>query len=281
MAERKSIESIMHSLTLKEKISLCSGSDFWHTEPIEKKDIPSIMVSDGPHGLRKMKLEEDSDINGSIKAVCFPTAASLASSFDVDLVRSECQAENVAVLLGPGNNIKRSPLCGRNFEYFSEDPYLAGTIAAAHINGVQSAGVGASLKHFLANNQELYRNTYNAIIDERTLREIYLTGFEIAVKEADPWAIMSSYNTINGVRAAESKDLLEGVLREDWGFKGIAISDWWNRSEQYKEILAGEDVKMATGFPERTKKALEMGILKRSDLEHCAKRVLEFIMKLD
>lgn len=289
MAERKSIESIMHSLTLKEKISLCSGSDFWHTEPIEKKDIPSIMVSDGPHGLRKMKLEEDSDINGSIKAVCFPTAASLASSFDVDLVRSvgqalgeECQAENVAVLLGPGNNIKRSPLCGRNFEYFSEDPYLAGKIAAAHINGVQCAGVGASLKHFLANNQELYRNTYNAIIDERTLREIYLTGFEIAVKESQPWTVMCSYNKVNGEQSSQNKRTLTDILRDEWGFEGLVVSDWGAIKERAKAIAAGLDLEMPGNdgaSDDLVMEAIQSGELSEDELDKCVERVLTLVFK--
>ncbi len=185
--KNKSIDEIIKKLSLEEKASLCSGSDFWHTEPIADKGIPAIMVSDGPHGLRKQNLEEeDCELSSSIKAVCFPTAASLAASFDRALVEKvgealgeECQAENISVLLGPGNNIKRSPVCGRNFEYFSEDPFLAGEIAAAHIKGVQSKGVGTSLKHFAANNQEYARNTSNSVIDERTLREIYLTGFEI------------------------------------------------------------------------------------------------------
>ena len=198
------IDKILKELTLEEKASLCSGSDFWHTEEIKRLDIPSIMVSDGPHGLRKMRDDTDNP-NEAIKAVCFPCACALACSFDRKLLTTlgkalgeECQAEDVSVILGPGCNIKRSPLCGRNFEYFSEDPYLASQLATAHIKGVQSKGVGTSLKHFAMNNQETRRMSYSANVDERTFHEIYLSAFETPVKEAKPWTVMCSYNRING-----------------------------------------------------------------------------------
>ena len=198
------IETILKELTLEEKAALCSGADFWHTKPVERLDIPQIMVSDGPHGLRKNR-EGAQNPNEAIEAVCFPSASALACSFDRGLLKElgkalgeECRAENVSVILGPGCNIKRSPLCGRNFEYFSEDPYLASQMAEAHITGVQSMGVGTSLKHFAANNQESRRMSVSANIDERTLHEIYLAAFESVVKNAKPWTVMCSYNKING-----------------------------------------------------------------------------------
>ncbi|MDF2888711.1 MAG: glycosyl hydrolase, partial [Lacrimispora sp.] len=219
------IEKIIGEMTLEEKAGLCSGADFWHTKTVERLNIPASMVSDGPHGLRKQ--DEKSDhlgVNDSIKAVCFPTACATASSFDRELLTSlgealgeECQAENVSVILGPAVNIKRSPLCGRNFEYFSEDPYLAAEMAGSHIKGVQSKQVGTSLKHFLANNQEHRRMTSDSIIDERTLREIYLAAFEGAVKSAKPWTVMCSYNKINGTYASENRHYLTDILRDEWG----------------------------------------------------------------
>jgi len=286
----KSIDEMIKSLTLEEKASLCSGADFWHTEAIESKGIPGIMVSDGPHGLRKQNLEEeDCELSSSIKAVCFPTAASLAASFDTNLVEKvgealgeECQAENVAVLLGPGNNIKRSPVCGRNFEYFSEDPFLAGKIAAAHIRGVQSKGVGTSLKHFAANNQEFARNTSDSVIDERTLREIYLTGFEIAVKESKPWTIMCSYNKINGVQQSENKYVLSDILRDEWGYEGLVMSDWGAVKDRAKCIAAGLDLEMpgcGKANDSVILDAIKGGTLTEAELDICVKRVLELVFK--
>ena len=220
------VKKLVAQMTLEEKAGLCSGLDFWHTKPVERLGVPSVMVSDGPHGLRKQAEGGDHlGINESIKAVCFPTGSCLASSFDRDLVYEvgqtigkECQAENVSVILGPAANIKRSPLCGRNFEYLSEDPYLSSQLAGAHIRGVQSQNVGTSLKHFAANNQEHRRMSSSSEIDERTFREIYLASFEAAVKEAKPWTVMCSYNRINGVYASENHRLLTEILRDEWGF---------------------------------------------------------------
>ncbi len=224
----RNIKGLVAQMTLEEKASLCSGSDFWHTHPIERLGIPAVMMSDGPHGLRKQEGDGDHlGLNESIKAVCFPAACAAASSFDTDLIHrmgrilgEECQAEDLSVLLGPAVNIKRSPLCGRNFEYLSEDPYLAGKMAAAYINGVQSWDVGTSVKHFAANNQEYRRMNCSSEVDERTLREIYFPAFEEAVKAAQPKTIMCSYNKINGVYSADNEWLLTNVLRDEWGYEG-------------------------------------------------------------
>jgi beta-glucosidase len=212
----RDIKNIISLMTLEEKAGLCSGLDFWHTKAVERLGIPSIMVSDGPHGLRKQSQEADHiGLNKSVPATCFPSGSALASSWNRELIErvgvalgEECQAEGVAVILGPAANIKRSPLCGRNFEYFSEDPYLSSEIAKSHIKGVQSQGVGTSLKHFAVNNQEHRRLSVEAVLDERTLREIYLASFESAVKEAQPWTVMCSYNRVNGEYASESEKLL-------------------------------------------------------------------------
>jgi beta-glucosidase len=202
----KTIHALIFKMTLEEKASLCSGLDFWKTKPIDRLGIPSIMLTDGPHGLRKQVIESDQiGLSDSVPATCFPTASALAATWNRDLVREvgvalgeECRQEKVGVILGPGANIKRSPLCGRNFEYFSEDPYLSGEIAASHIQGVQSQGIGTSLKHYAANNQEYRRMTIDAVIDSRALHEIYLAGFEIAVRTAQPWTVMGAYNRLNG-----------------------------------------------------------------------------------
>ena len=206
------IKELVSQMTLEEKAGLCSGDDFWHTKAVERLGIPRTMVSDGPHGLRKQDQKADHlGVNDSIKAVCFPAASATAASFDPDMIREmgealgdSCQHEELCVLLGPAVNIKRSPLCGRNFEYFSEDPYLAGKMATAMIQGVQSRNVGTSIKHFAANNQEHRRMSSSSDVDERTLREIYFPGFEIPVKEAKPWTVMCSYNRLNGVYASEN-----------------------------------------------------------------------------
>ena len=285
----KRIADMVCKLSTQEKIALCSGADFWHTKAVEKLGLPAVMMCDGPHGLRKQEGDADHlGINQSIETVCYPTASALASSFDTQVLTrlgealgEECQAEHVGMLLGPGLNMNRSPLCGRNFEYYSEDPVVAGKMGSAMVRGIQSNNVGCSVKHFAVNNKETNRKHLDSRLSERALREIYLKQFEIIVKEAKPWTIMSSYNVINGHRASENKDLLEGILRDEWGFEGMVTSDWWTRGEHYKEILAGNDVKMAVGYPERVKKAMEMGALDRSDLEHCARRVLELILKFD
>ena len=244
------IEKLIDEMSLEEKAAIVSGLDFWHTEPFENHGIPPIGVSDGPHGLRKV-LQQDGVQAEAIEAVCFPAAVSLSASFDRELLNrvgkilgEECLAEDVQVILGPAVNIKRSPLCGRNFEYISEDPYLAGELSASYINGVQSKGVGTSIKHFAANNQEFQRMYISSEVDERTLREIYLKAFEIAVKKADPWTFMASYNKINGTYSTENKWLLTDVLRKDWGYDGLVMSDWAAVSDRVKGIDAGLDLEM-------------------------------------
>ena len=284
------IKKILKELTLEEKASLCSGADFWHTKTIDRLDIPQIMVSDGPHGLRK-NAEGAAGPNEAIKAVCFPTASALACSFDRNLLTmmgkalgEECQAENVAVILGPGCNIKRSPLCGRNFEYFSEDPYLASEIAAAHIKGVQSKGVGTSLKHFAANNQETRRLTINERIDERTLREIYLAAFEGAIKQASPWTVMCSYNRINGHHSSQNKWLLTDVLRNEWGYKGLVMSDWGAVDDRVAGIKAGLDLEMPASFGKNDRlivDAVNNGKLSIKALDKCVERVLRLVDKAE
>ena len=221
-------------LTLEEKAALLQGKTVWTTYSFEHANIPEIFLSDGPHGLRKQAGSADHlGLNESIPATCFPTAAGMANSWNLELAEElgralgeEAAANNVHVVLGPGLNIKRSPLCGRNFEYFSEDPYLAGKMAAAYVKGIQSNGVAACPKHFAANSQELRRMAMNSVLDERTFREIYLTGFEIAVKEGKAKSIMSAYNMINGAYANENAHLLTDILRNEWGFEGFVVTDW-------------------------------------------------------
>ncbi|HSO53191.1 MAG TPA: glycoside hydrolase family 3 C-terminal domain-containing protein [Actinomycetes bacterium] len=252
MKTHSTASSLLVELTLEEKASLCLGSDFWHTAPVERLSIPAIMVSDGPHGLRTQPDEADHvGISGSVPATCFPTGCALASSWDPELVRRigealgrEARAQGVAVVLGPGINIKRSPLCGRNFEYFSEDPLVSGVLGAAMIDGVQSQGVGASLKHFAANNQETDRLRVSAEVDERTLRELYLAGFERAVTQAQPWTVMCSYNKVNGVYASQNAWLLTTVLRGEWGFDGLVVSDWGAVHDRVAALVAGLDLEM-------------------------------------
>ena len=246
------VKALVAQMTLEEKAGLCSGLDFWHTKPVERLEVPSVMVSDGPHGLRKQDLEADHlGMNTSIEAVCMPAACATAASFDRAMIEKmgqsigdSCQHEQLSVVLGPAVNIKRSPLCGRNFEYFSEDPYLAGEMSASFINGVQSRNVGTSIKHFAANNQEHRRMSSSSNVDERTLREIYFPAFEISVKKAQPWTVMCSYNRINGVYASEDPWLLTKVLREDWGFEGYVMSDWGAVSNRVAGIKAGLDLEM-------------------------------------
>ncbi|WP_143098726.1 glycoside hydrolase family 3 C-terminal domain-containing protein [Ruminococcus albus] len=287
---KMNIKKILKELTLEEKASLCSGADFWHTKAVERLAIPQIMVSDGPHGLRK-NAENSANPQEAIKAVCFPTASALACSFDRNLMTAmgkalgeECQAEKVSVILGPGCNIKRSPLCGRNFEYFSEDPYLASEMAAAQIKGVQSKGVGTSLKHFAANNQETRRMTVNERIDERTLREIYLAAFEGAVKQASPWTVMCSYNRINGYHSSQNKWLLTDVLRNDWGYDGLVMSDWGAVDDRVEGIKAGLDLEMPASFGKNDKlivDAVNSGKLSMKALDKCVERVLKLVDKAE
>ena len=253
----------------------------WGMGNLPEYGIPNIMTADGPAGVRIHR-------HVGVPTTAWPCGTLLASTWNPELVQqvgaaggAELKENNLAMWLTPAMNIHRNPLCGRNFEYYSEDPYVSGTMAAALVKGIQSNGVSACPKHFACNNKETNRKHSDSRVSERALREIYLKGFEILVHSADPMAIMSSYNAINGHRASESKELLEDILRGEWGYQGIVTSDWWTRGEHYKEILAGNDVKMATGFPERVKKAQEMGAISRADYVHCAKRVLEMIMKLD
>ncbi|MHB8128704.1 MAG: glycoside hydrolase family 3 N-terminal domain-containing protein, partial [Mobilitalea sp.] len=239
-------------MTLEEKAGLCSGEDFWTLKSVERLGLNSIMITDGPHGLRKKAGSDDNmGIGESVPAVCFPTASSLACSFDRDLaykvgkaLGEECLQEGVAVLLGPGANQKRSPLCGRNFEYFSEDPMLSGEMAAGMIQGVQSMGVGTSLKHFAVNNQERLRMTVSAVVEERSLRETYLKAFEIAVKKGKPRTVMCAYNRLNGVYCSENEMLLTKILREEWGFDGLVMSDWGAVNDRVLGVKAGLDLEM-------------------------------------
>lgn len=246
------VKALVAQMTLEEKASLLGGESFWFTKPVERLGIPKFMVSDGPHGLRKQDEQGDHlGVNDSIVAVCWPAACATTSSFDRDLIQKmgeaigdECQAENLSVVLGPAVCIKRSPLCGRNFEYMSEDPYLAGEMAAAYINGVQSKNIGTSIKHFAANNQEYYRMSNDSVASERTLREIYFPAFETAVKKAQPWTVMCSYNKINGVYSADNEWLLTDVLRKDWGFKGYVMTDWGAVNDRVQGVRAGLDLEM-------------------------------------
>ena len=284
------IKAILSQLTLEEKAGLCSGLDFWHFKGVERLGVPSVMVSDGPHGLRKQ--DESGDhlgINDAIRAVCFPPAVLSACSFDRelmerlgDVIGCEAQATDLAVVLGPGVNIKRSPLCGRNFEYYSEDPYLAGEVAAAFIKGVQKHHVGTSIKHFAANNQETRRMTCSSEADERTLREIYLPAFEKAVKEAQPYTVMCSYNRVNGTFASENDWLLNKVLRDEWGFEGLVVSDWGAVNERVKGLAAGLDVEMpASGgiTDAQIVAAVKDGTLDEAVLDQAAERILTLIFR--
>lgn len=284
------VKEIVRKMTLEEKAGLCSGADFWRTKAVEHLDVPQMMVSDGPHGLRKQ--EETGDhlgLDESVKAVCFPAGCATAASFDRKLLRllgetlgKECQAEGIGVLLGPAVNIKRSPLCGRNFEYFSEDPYLAGQAAASYVKGVQSQGVGTSIKHFLLNSQEHRRMSSSSEADERTIREIYLPAFEEAVKAAKPWTVMCSYNRINGVYAAQNKKYLTDVLRGEWGFDGFVVSDWGAVNDRAADLEAGLDLEMPTSFGVGDKKiveAVEQGELAEEVLDKAVERILTIVEK--
>ncbi len=245
---------IIKQMTLEEKCYLFSGKDFWQTRSIERLGVPNMTLSDGPHGIRKQAGEGDQlGLNPSLPATCFPTAASIANSWDPALgeeigrrLGEEAASQGVGVVLGPGLNVKRSPLCGRNFEYFSEDPYLAGKMAASYIRGIQENGVSACPKHFACNSQELRRMASDSVLDERTLREIYLTGFEIAVKEGHAKSIMSSYNRINGVYANENEHLLQEILRDEWGFDGFVVSDWGGSNDHVEGVRAGSHLEMPT-----------------------------------
>lgn len=285
---REEAKKLVKQMTLEEKAGLCSGKDFWRLKSVERLGIPEVMVCDGPNGLRKQSEKEGSNINDSIEAVCFPGSCAEAASFDRDTMfragaamGNACQAENISILLGPGTNIKRSPICGRNFEYYSEDPYLASQIAAAHIKGVQSKNVGACIKHFAANNQETRRMSISSEVDERTLREIYLAAFEDAVKEAKPWAVMCSYNQVNGTFASENRWLLHDVLKEEWGYDGLVVTDWGAVNDRVKGLMAGLDLEMPGSGGENDRKivaAVQSGEVPEEVLDETCERIVSRIM---
>lgn len=284
------IRQILDQMTLEEKASLCSGLDFWYLKGIKRLGVPSIIVADGPHGLRKQVGDSDQvGLSESAPATCFPTASALAVTWNRDLIYQvgealgeECLEGKVSVILGPGVNIKRSPLCGRNFEYFSEDPYLAGEMAKYHINGVQSKGIGTSLKHYALNNQESRRMTIDVIVDERALREIYLAGFEIAVKDAQPWTVMGAYNKVNGTYCCEHKNLMVDILKEEWGHEGLVVTDWGAMNERVDGLEAGIELEMpgaSNGNDEKIVTAVNDGILSEAVLDRAVERILNLIFK--
>jgi beta-glucosidase len=284
------VERLLEELTLDEKALLLSGSDFWHTAPIERLGIPSIWCSDGPHGLRAQIAEADHlGLEGSVPATCFPTACALASSWDVDLTTEigralgkEAKRWGVSVVLGPGVNIKRSPLCGRNFEYYSEDPFLSGELGAAMVDGIQSQGVGASVKHYTANNQEDDRLRVSADVDERTLREIYLPAFERVVTSTDPWTVMCAYNRVNGVHASEHHWLLTEVLRDEWGWDGVVVSDWGAVHDRAAAVEAGLDWEMPPDLPRSPQavvEAVRSGKLDQAAVGRSTRRMLQLVEK--
>lgn len=293
----RDLKKIISQMTLEEKAGMCSGLDFWHLKSVERLGIPEVMVSDGPHGLRKQDDKGDHlGMNDSIKAVCFPPAALNACSFDRSLMEAmgetigrEAQANDVSVVLGPAVNIKRSPLCGRNFEYYSEDPLLAGMMAAAMTLGVQKVpGCGTTIKHFACNNQEDNRMGSDSILSERALREIYLKGFEIAVKDAQPMSIMTSYNLINGVHAANCYDTCTKAARDEWGFAGAIMTDWTTTNVQIQGectaagcMRAGNDMVMP-GLPEdheNIKKELADGTLTMAELKRCIYNTVNIVLQ--
>ncbi len=282
------LEQIIKAMTLEEKAALSIGADFWSTTPIERLGVPEVICSDGPHGLRRMTDPHSSE-GKSLPATAFPTASCAASTWNQDLIEregealgEECNAFGIDVLLGPGVCMKRSPLCGRNFEYFSEDPLLAGKLAASWIKGLQRKGTGASIKHFAVNNQEFHRMFVDAQLDERTLREIYLTAFEIAVKEAHPWTVMCSYNRVNGAYASENHKLLTEILKDEWGFEGFVASDWGAVHDRVDALKAGLDLEMPGSQPFRMREivaAVKDGSLDEAVLDETVRRILRIAFK--
>lgn len=282
------IADLIANMTLAEKAALCTGASPWRTVAVERLGLESIVVSDGPHGLRR-SVDLDSLITESLPATCFPVASALSASWDVELLyemgealAEESIALGVDVILGPGMNIKRSPLCGRNFEYFSEDPVLAGEMASALVNGIQSNGVGTSVKHFAVNNQETRRFTVNAVVDERTLHEIYLAGFEIAVKKSQPWTMMCAYNSVNGDFCAENHTLLTEILRDQWGYEGFVMSDWGAVHERVAAVKAGLELEMPGPSPHRTQAVIDAvnnGELDVTILNQAVERLLTIILR--
>ena len=277
-------------MSLEQKARFVSGFDYWHLEECEELGLPKIMITDGPHGLRKQNPNgKGVGLGNSIPATCMPPAATSACSWDEELLREEgealaeeCLAEKVSVILGPGTNIKRSPVCGRNFEYFSEDPLLAGKMSAALINGCQSKGVGTSLKHFACNSQEAFRMVINEVIDERAMRELYFPAFEIAVKESQPWTIMNSYNRINGVYASQNDWLQNKVARDEWGFEGLFVTDWGASVDRIPGLNAGTDLEMPTSGDLNTQRIIEAvnnGVLDEAVLDERVDAVVDLILK--
>ncbi|MFN2131981.1 MAG: beta-glucosidase, partial [Anaerolineae bacterium] len=285
---RQDTSTVLSRLTLEEKAALCTGATPWQTVAIERLGIPSITVADGPHGVRRVA-DTETLMAESLPATCFPTASALASTWDVDLLRAlgealgdECISLGVDILLGPGNNMKRTPLCGRNFEYYSEDPFLGGELAAAFIEGVQGTGVGTSLKHYAANNQEHKRFVIDAQVDERTLREIYLAGFERAVVKAQPWTVMCAYNRLNGTYCSQHRWLLHDVLKEEWGYDGFVVSDWGAVHDRPAALKAGLELEMPGPRPDRVQavvEAVRSGELDESVLDAAVARLLQVIWR--
>jgi len=286
----KKVQDILSKMTLEDKISLCNGADFWHSKAMAQYGIPAVTMSDGPHGVRCQKNGADMlGVNESEPATCFPTAVTSGATWDAELLKAEGQAigeeglsYGVDVVLGPGVNIKRNPLCGRNFEYFSEDPCIAGAMGAAWVQGAQSTGAGTSLKHFAANNQEYKRFNGNSQVDERTLRELYLPAFETVIKAAQPETVMCSYPRINNVHASDNHWLLTDVLRKDWGFAGLVVTDWGALCDRVKAMHAGCDLSMPGGstyMEDWVAAAVKDGTLPESDVDACAARVIALALK--
>ena len=288
VAEGKLIlEEFMAQLSDDDLIHLLGGqpnvgvSNTFGLGNLPEYGVPNLTTADGPAGLRVQP-------EAGVRATAWPCATLLAATWDPELTArvgaaaaAEVKENNISVWLAPAVNIHRSPLCGRNFEYYSEDPLLTGRLAGAMVRGIQSQHIAATVKHFACNNKETNRKHSDSRLSQRALRELYLKAFEIVIREDAPWAIMSSYNVVNGQRASESRELLTDILRGEWGYDGMVMTDWWNRGEQYKEILAGSDLKMANGYPERVRAAMDRGLLSRSDLEICARHMLELILKID
>lgn len=292
MKNEKEIRELVRRMKLKDRIALCSGQNFWETKEFPEYGIPSVFMCDGPHGLRKQEGKADMlGMNNSRPSTCFPSEVSTAASWDPELlervgraIAQEAKSQGVGIILGPGVNIKRNPLCGRNFEYFSEDPYLAGKLAAGYIRGAEAEGIGTSLKHFAANSQEYMRFTSDSILDERTLREIYLRGFEIAVKEGRPTSVMCAYPKINGIHCSDSRKLLTDILRREWGFSGMVVTDWGAMNDRVEGFKAGCDLNMPGGSNYMEKECLHAvsdGTLPEEKINESAQRVLQMAFRAE
>ncbi len=285
------IKKLLDQMSLEEKAAFCSGADQWHTAALERLHINAVMMCDGPHGLRKeSKHQTDTmGIGESVPATCFPTASAMAATWDPELVKKigaaiaeECRKENVSLLLGPGINIKRSPLCGRNFEYYSEDPFLTSELAIGFIRGVQSRGVGACVKHYAANSQEYRRMVTDSVVDTRALREIYLYAFEETVRRAKPWAVMTAYNKVNGTYASENKQLLTDILRAEWNFDGITITDWGAVNDIVESLKAGLNLEMPSSAGinvKRITEAVKDGNLPEEKLNEAVADIITLVSK--